>query len=128
MAEATITAWSGSGRPDEGALRSRMKAEGPFPYAWGNIPKDCYSPHVHAYDKFIYVVAGSIAFILPGTGEELQLHAGDRLDLQPGSNMKHSSAPRGFPAWKRTNLGQVSYRLYISTCSGSVGAISSTRR
>jgi mannose-6-phosphate isomerase-like protein (cupin superfamily) len=84
MAGPTITAWSGSVSPDEGALRARMKAEGLSPYAWGNIPKDRYSPHVHAYDKVIYVVEGSITFILPGTGEELRLYAGDRLDLPAG--------------------------------------------
>ncbi len=84
MTEPSITVWEGGGEPDEKVLRARMKAEGLSPYAWGNAPHDRYLPHHHTYDKVIYVVAGSITFILPGTGEELVLRAGDRLDLPSG--------------------------------------------
>ena len=81
MAKPTIKAWSGSVGPNEETLRSRMKAEGLTPYAWSNAPNDRYPPHVHGYHKVIYVVQGSITFILPSTGEEITLHAGDRLEL-----------------------------------------------
>jgi quercetin dioxygenase-like cupin family protein len=61
-----------------------LDAEGLSYYAWGNGPGDTYPAHTHAYDKVIYVVRGSITFGLPQTGQQLTLHAGDRLDLPAG--------------------------------------------
>jgi quercetin dioxygenase-like cupin family protein len=62
-----------------------MRAEALAPYAWGNGPHDTYAAHSHAYDKVIYVVDGSIVFGLPKEGAEIELKAGDRLDLPKGT-------------------------------------------
>jgi quercetin dioxygenase-like cupin family protein len=58
-----------------------MADEGLSPYSWSNAPHDVYSAHSHSYNKVIYVVRGSIVFGLPELGEQLELKAGDRLDL-----------------------------------------------
>jgi quercetin dioxygenase-like cupin family protein len=54
------------------------------PYRWSNGPGDTYPPHSHPRHKVLYVLAGSITFGLPGTGEQYTLHPGDRLDLPAG--------------------------------------------
>jgi quercetin dioxygenase-like cupin family protein len=76
-----ITPWAAPAPPTEAALRARYAAEGLAPYRWSNAPGDTYAPHRHGYAKVLYVVAGSITFGLPATGETLPLRAGDRLDL-----------------------------------------------
>jgi quercetin dioxygenase-like cupin family protein len=48
------------------------------------VPGDRYAAHDHAYDKVIVVERGSITFGL-GTGEAVELNAGDRLDLPAGT-------------------------------------------
>jgi hypothetical protein len=35
----------------------------------------------HSYNKVIYVAAGSIVWGLPATGEQIDMHPGDRLEL-----------------------------------------------
>jgi quercetin dioxygenase-like cupin family protein len=84
MADVHVTAWPGAEPPTEADLRERYIAEGLNPYRWSNAPGDVYGAHRHAYYKVIYVVSGSIMFGLPERGEELTLHAGDRLDLPAG--------------------------------------------
>lgn len=61
-----------------------MVDEGLDPYSWSNGPSDVYSSHSHSYDKVIYVVQGSITFVLPKLGKSLTLKTGDRLDLPAG--------------------------------------------
>lgn len=79
-----VKKWSGDQPADPGAVEERMRAENlPF-YRWSNGPGDVYGAHDHAYHKVIYVLAGSITFGLPDTGEKIDLSAGDRLDLPPG--------------------------------------------
>ena len=58
-----------------------MQTENLSPYAWSNAPGDRYPDHSHTYGKVIYVVNGSITWILPESGEELETKAGDRLEL-----------------------------------------------
>jgi quercetin dioxygenase-like cupin family protein len=59
--------------------------QGLHPYQWSNGPRDIYAAHSHGYNKVIYVVKGSITFGLPQLGQQLTLHAGDRLDLPAGT-------------------------------------------
>lgn len=67
------------------AVEERMKTEGlPF-YRWSNGPGDVYPAHDHVYGKVIFVVRGEITFGLPQSGEQITLHAGDRLDLPAGT-------------------------------------------
>lgn len=79
-----VTRWSRSEAPAEADLRGNMLAQGLQPYGWSNRAGDAYAAHSHAYDKVIYVTAGSITFYLPETGEQLTLNLGDRLDLPAG--------------------------------------------
>lgn len=83
-----IIRWEGE-NPTEKALAQRMHEEGLGYYAWSNNPNDLYAAHLHPYDKIIYVVSGSITFILPDKNERHTLHAGDRLELP--ANTVHSA-------------------------------------
>lgn len=82
--EVKVTPWEGPESPSEENLRERYMEEGLKPYAWSNGPGDTYAPHSHSYHKVIYVVRGSITWILPESGREIETAAGDRLDLPPG--------------------------------------------
>jgi uncharacterized protein YjlB len=81
-----------SGQAD---LVRRLRAEGLDPTPWSNGPLDRYSPHAHDYDKVLVCAAGSIRFGLPGTGEEVELSAGDRLDLPAGTGHDAFVGPDG---------------------------------
>lgn len=70
------------------AAEERGQDEGISYYPWSNVPNDLYPPHLHSYSKIIYVVRGSITFILSNE-ETLPLHPGDRLELP--ANTVHSA-------------------------------------
>jgi mannose-6-phosphate isomerase-like protein (cupin superfamily) len=76
-----VTLWEADAPPQESELIATMAAEGLRPYCWANDPDYRYAVHQHDYSKVLYVVQGSIIFILPATGQELLLRAGDRLVL-----------------------------------------------
>ena len=76
--------WPGEQLPTETALHNLLHTEGLQPYRWSNDPGERYAAHAHAYDKVLYVVAGSITFGLPDEGQHITLAAGDRLDLPAG--------------------------------------------
>ena len=73
-----------------GAVRGRDEALGAFeaegtsgPRFWGNGPGDRYSRHAHDFHKVLFCLTGSITF---HTDEgDVELRAGDRLDLEPGT-------------------------------------------
>ena len=78
---ATKTAASVTGRDE--AVRA-FAAEGcSTPRAWGNGPGDAYGRHAHDYHKVLFCLDGSITFHL--RDGDLTLAAGDRLDLEPGT-------------------------------------------
>jgi uncharacterized protein YjlB len=79
-----VTRWEESDPPTQAMLWKLMAEEGLSPYTWSNGPYDVYSAHSHSYNKVIYVAQGSITFGLPELGKELNLKAGDRLDLPAG--------------------------------------------
>jgi len=79
-----VTPWEESDPPTQARLWKLMAEEGLSPYTWSNGPYDVYSAHSHSYNKVIYVAQGSITFGLPELGKELNLKAGDRLDLPAG--------------------------------------------
>jgi quercetin dioxygenase-like cupin family protein len=85
MMELKLTCWGGAQPPSEQELRRLYRQEGLSPYAWSNAPGDVYAQHVHDYHKVLYVLRGSITWILPGTGQEIETHPGDRLDLPRGT-------------------------------------------
>jgi len=72
-----------AGRFDE--LMERLKAEATGCYSWSNGPGDRYAPHSHGYEKLLYCVEGSIRFQLENEGRTLELEAGDRMVLPPGT-------------------------------------------
>lgn len=47
-------------------------------------PAERYQLHQHSYHKVLYCASGSVTFHLPGTGQQIRLRPGDRLDLPPG--------------------------------------------
>ena len=81
---AIVSKWPENASPAETDLRKNLLAQGLQPYRWSNGPGDIYAPHRHPFHKVIFVVDGSITFGLPEEGAELQLTAGDRLDLPAG--------------------------------------------
>jgi quercetin dioxygenase-like cupin family protein len=72
-----------------------MQDEGLEPYAWSNRAFDRYAAHSHGYDRVIYAVSGSIVFGLPKDGRQIQLKAGDRLDLPRGTVHEACVGSRG---------------------------------
>ncbi len=87
--EPKVIRWE-SATPNENELAQILHNEGLSYYPWSNAPHDLYAPHLHTYGKIIYVVRGSISFILNQT---LTLHTGDRLELP--ANTVHSAAVGG---------------------------------
>lgn len=81
-----IERWEGESPPSESELRERYRAENLSPYMWSNGPEDTYAAHTHSYHKVIYVVRGSITWILPDEGREMETNAGDRIDLPAGTS------------------------------------------
>lgn len=79
--EPKVIRWSNAQAPTEKELAQILRDEGLSYYPWSNAAHDLYSLHLHTYDKIIYVVRGSISFILPDNNQTLTLHAGDRLEL-----------------------------------------------
>lgn len=66
-------------------VESRMRAEGLEPRSWSNAPGDTYGWHRHGYHKVLYCLSGSIVFHTHDDGD-LELHPGDRLDVEPGTD------------------------------------------
>ena len=76
-------AWSGTGTPDEVALRATLEREGFDVFAWTDPPGATYTEHAHDHDESLWCVAGEITF---GAGDaELVLAPGDRLMLPSGT-------------------------------------------
>jgi hypothetical protein len=63
------------------------------PRSWGNAPGDRYGRHDHAYHKVLFCLAGSIVFHIDGG--DIELTAGDRLDLEPGTSHAATVGPEG---------------------------------
>ena len=72
-----------AGRFDQ--LMEKLSAEATGCYSWSNGPGDRYAPHSHGYEKVLYCVEGSIRFQLENEGRTLELEAGDRMVLPPGT-------------------------------------------
>ena len=61
-----------------------LRERGLSPSRWGNGPGDRYGWHSHDYRKVLYCVEGSIRFLTREEGE-IDLRAGDRLEIDPGT-------------------------------------------
>lgn len=80
--------------PSREELRRRFDDEGLSPREWGNGPGDTYDWHAHGYHKVLYCVSGSIVFHTKSDGD-IELSAGDRLDVEPGTDHAATVGPDG---------------------------------
>lgn len=84
----------GKDSPTSEALRQWFRDEGMSPQTWGNGPGDTYDWHSHGYHKVLFCLSGSIVFHTKGDGE-IELEAGDRLDVEPGTEHAATVGPEG---------------------------------
>jgi mannose-6-phosphate isomerase-like protein (cupin superfamily) len=72
------------GNATRGEALAALRSEGcTSPRPWDNGPGDTYGWHDHGYHKVLFCLSGSIVF---HTREgDVELTAGDRLDLEPGT-------------------------------------------
>ena len=63
------------------------------PRFWGNGPGDRYGTHDHPFHKVLFCLAGSIVFHTDDG--DIELTAGDRLDLEPGTTHAATVGPDG---------------------------------
>ncbi len=90
-----LTRWAKPAPPTPSELQALYRAENLTPYEWSNGPGDEYAPHTHSYDKVLYVVAGSITWILPELGQQIGTFPGDRIDLPRGTAHAARVGPQG---------------------------------
>jgi hypothetical protein len=89
-----MTAAKTPGRATKTEAVAAMSEEGcSAPRFWGNGPNDAYGWHDHAYHKVLFCLSGSIVFHTREGDEDLS--AGDRLDLDPGTEHAATVGPRG---------------------------------
>jgi mannose-6-phosphate isomerase-like protein (cupin superfamily) len=80
--------------PSAGSLEQRLAKEGLTDLRWwSNGPGDTYGWHGHSYRKVLYCAQGSITFHL--RDGDVELRAGDRLDLDPGTEHAATVGPGG---------------------------------
>jgi len=71
-----------------------FSAEGCFaPRFWGNGPGDRYGRHAHESHKVLFCLEGSIVF--HADDGDVELRAGDRLDLDAGTAHAATVGPDG---------------------------------
>ena len=63
------------------------------PRFWSNGPGDAYGWHDHRYHKVLFCLTGSIVFHT--RAGDVELTAGDRLDLDPGTEHAATVGPDG---------------------------------
>jgi len=72
----------------------RMAEEGCLPPRfWGNGPGDRYGWHSHDYHKVLFCLTGSIIFHTKSG--DIEMRAGDRLDLAPRTEHAATVGPVG---------------------------------
>lgn len=87
--------WDGASPPTREAILQRFREEGLEPHTWANGPYDHYAAHSHPYHKVLYALRGSITFVTYPDRTAYELHAGDRLDLPPGTEHSADVGPDG---------------------------------
>ena len=74
-------------------IQAKFAEEGLSPHGWGNDPDYKYERHSHGYHKVLYCVSGSIVFHTDDG--DFELEAGDRLDVEPGTEHAATVGPNG---------------------------------
>jgi AraC-like ligand binding domain len=83
-----------TGPTDLAAALAIFEAEGcSAPRSWANGPGDRYGRHDHAFHKVLFCLSGSIVFHTDDG--DVELTAGDRLDLEPGTPHGATVGPDG---------------------------------
>ena len=95
MTAPAITPWPGDKPPSEAELEALLQRDKLHPRWWSNPPGDRYGAHSHPYHKLLYCVRGSIRFLVEPGGQQLDLSAGDRLDIPPGATHSAIVGPQG---------------------------------
>lgn len=95
MSEATVTRWQSTDTPTRDAIEAIFRQDGLSASWWSNGSGYRYAAHSHSYHKVLYCARGSIRFVLEGTGEAIDLSAGDRLDLPPATLHSALVGPEG---------------------------------
>ncbi len=80
------------------AAKAAFAAEGLKPRGWSNSPGFHYDEHTHPYHKVLFCTAGSITFHTPDA--DIELFAGDRLDLPPGTPHSATVGSDGVACWE----------------------------
>jgi mannose-6-phosphate isomerase-like protein (cupin superfamily) len=80
-----------STRADADAVFRTEGCSGPRP--WSNGPGDRYGWHEHGHHKVLFCLSGSIVFHT--VDGDLELAAGDRLDVEPGTPHAATVGPDG---------------------------------
>jgi mannose-6-phosphate isomerase-like protein (cupin superfamily) len=88
---ATKTASAVGGRRE--ALEVFLAEGCSAPRPWGNGPGDTYGRHSHGSHKVLFCLEGSITFHLDEG--DVELEAGDRLDIGPGTEHGATVGPNG---------------------------------
>jgi len=91
----TLDEWKGVSPPRAAEIMQMLSEQGLSAYRWSNSPGDVYSAHSHSFHKIIYVLQGSITFVLPLAEEQVTLNAGDRLELPPDTLHEAEVGPQG---------------------------------
>jgi quercetin dioxygenase-like cupin family protein len=87
--------------PEE--IEARFREEGLEPREWANGPGDRYGWHDHPYHKVLYCLSGTIDF---HTHEgDFALQAGDRLDIEPGTEHAATVGPDGVSCMEAPRSG-----------------------
>jgi quercetin dioxygenase-like cupin family protein len=68
---------------EAGALAALEAEARSRPRSWSNGPGDRYGHHDHPYHKVLFCLSGSIVFHTDQG--DVELSAGDRLDIEPGT-------------------------------------------
>ena len=79
--------------PSREQIRGAFEQEGLRPHDWGNAAGDRYGWHAHDYHKVLYCVSGSIVFHT--RDGDFELEAGDRLEVEPGTEHAATVGPDG---------------------------------
>ena len=89
-----MAATKSAGNTSRDDALAAFAAEGSSPPRfWENGPGDRYGAHEHGYHKVLFCLRGSIVFHVDG--DDLELTAGDRLDLEPGTEHAATVGPAG---------------------------------
>jgi quercetin dioxygenase-like cupin family protein len=91
--EFRLTHWSRTSPPGEREVNTILRREGLRGHSWSNGPRVRYRSHAHDDGKVIYCLSGGIVFHVAGTSVEL--HPGDRLEIEPGTIHSADVGPEG---------------------------------